>query len=355
MTSNAAAVRRPVEWGRMLRRFGTLIGFVILIGLLWWQKPDTFMTIPNWLNITRQVSILGVVAFTMTVVMVVGEFDLSVGAMASLVGIVAGTLFQQEQPMLLVIAVSLLVGILGGLVNGILVSYVGISAFVATLGTLTAFRGLALYISGGSSIFGRVVPEAFSDFGRQGIAISTVGEQTLSIPNLTILAVVTLVVVWIILTQTVMGRRLYAIGGNMEAARLAGVRVRMLRLTAFVLSGLGAAVAGLMLFSRLATAHPTQGEGLMLQAIAAVFLGMTMSEEGEPLVLGTLLGVLILGVLANGLTQLQIDTYIQQILTGVIIILAVTLSSLSRRRLRILDLFRRKPKSLSAAGEGESL
>jgi len=106
--------------------------------------------------------------------------------------------------------------------------------------------------------------------------------------------------------------------------------VRSLRLLAFVISGLGAAIAGLMLFSRLASANPTQGDGLMLRAIASVFLGMTMSEEGEPHVLGTLLGVLILGVLANGLTQLQIDTYVQQILTGGIIILAVTLSSLSR-------------------------
>jgi ribose transport system permease protein len=255
--------------------------------------------------------------------------------------------------MALVLGVSLLVGLLGGLINGILVSYVGISAFVATLGTLTAFRGLALYISGGSSIFGRVVPETFSDFGRGGIFIGDIGDQSLVIPNLTIVVVVTLIVVWVLLTQTVLGRRFYAIGGNMEAARLAGVRVRVLRLAAFAISGLGAAVAGLMLFSRLATAHPTQGEGLMLQAIAAVFLGMTMSEEGEPLVLGSLLGVLILGVLANGLTQLQIDTYIQQILTGVIIILAVTLSSLSHRRLRFLDMLRTRRRSTPEPGQGE--
>jgi ribose transport system permease protein len=138
-------------------------------------------------------------------------------------------------------------------------------------------------------------------------------------------------VVWVVLEQTVFGRRLYAVGGNKEASRLSGVRVRALRMSAFVVSGLGAAIAGIMLTSRLASANPKQGDVLMLSAIASVFLGMTMSEEGEPHVLGTLLGVLILGVLANGLTQMKVDSYIQQILTGVIIVLAVSVSSLSRR------------------------
>jgi len=219
----------------------------------------------------------------------------------------------------------------GGFLNGLLVAYAGISAFVATLGTLTIFGGLALYISGGNTIFGATIPEAFGEFGRRGLPLGTVGEQAISLPNLTIVAIIALVIVWVVLEQTVFGRRLYAVGGNKEAARLAGLSVRSLRLSAFVVSGLGAAIAGLMLASRLATANPKQGEPLMLNAIAAVFLGMTMSEDGEPHVLGTLLGVLMIGVLANGLTQLQIDTYIQQILTGAIIVLAVLLSSLSRR------------------------
>ncbi len=322
---------RRIQWTRLLRKFGTLIGFLIIVAFFSWQRPTTFMTMRNWLNITQQISILGVVAFTMTVVMVLNDFDLSVGTMASMVGIVAGMLFLDEQSIAVALGAGLAVGVLGGLLNGVLVSYIGISPFVATLGTLTMFNGLALYISGGTTIFGRAIPEAFSGFGRAGIPLGVIGRQEVKLPNLTIVALITLVIVWVILEQTVYGRRLYAIGGNMEAARLGGVRVRPLRLSAFIISGLGAAVAGLMLFSRLATANPTQGDGLMLKAIAAVFLGMTMSEEGEPHVLNTLLGVLILGVLANGLTQLQIDTYIQQILTGGIIVLAVTLSSLSRR------------------------
>lgn len=323
--------RRRIPWLHLLRRFGTLIGFVVIVAFFSWQKPTTFMSVRNWLNITQQVSILGVVACTMTVVMVLTDFDLSVGTMASLVGIVAGTLLRDGHSLGIALGLAVVVGMAGGLFNGILVSYMGISPFVATLGTLTMFNGLSLYISSGTTIFGRVIPTVLSDFGSGGIFLGTIDGQRVTLPNLTIVTLVVMVIVWLMLEQTAFGRRLYAIGGNMEAARLAGIRVRSLRLLAFVISGLGAALAGLMLFSRLASANPTQGDGLMLKAIAAVFLGMTMSEEGEPHVLGTLLGVLILGVLANGLTQLQIDTYVQQILTGGIIILAVTLSSLSRR------------------------
>jgi ribose transport system permease protein len=148
---------------------------------------------------------------------------------------------------------------------------------------------------------------------------------------MTLAALVVLVIVWVVLEQTAFGRRLYAIGGNAEAARLAGVKVRSLRLIAFSLTGLGAAVGGLMYASRVASANPTQGSGLMLDAIAAVFLGMTMSEEGEPRVLATLVGVLILGVLDNGLTQLSVDSYVRQILVGTIIVAAVAFSSFIRR------------------------
>jgi ribose transport system permease protein len=131
---------------------------------------------------------------------------------------------------------------------------------------------------------------------------------------------------WFVLEHTSYGRRLYAIGGNLEAARLAGVRVRLLRTSAFAITGLGAAGAGLMVASRVASANPTQGAGLMLDAIAAVFLGMTMSEEAEPRVLATLVGVLILAVLDNGLTQMTVDSYVREILVGAIILAAVALA-----------------------------
>lgn len=316
---------------RWLRRSGTLIGFLAVIVYFTLNIPNTFLTVPNWLNISQQISMLAVVAFTMTIVMVMGDFDLSVGSMASLAGIVAALLFRDSQPVFVGVAAALVVGLVGGLLNGLLVSYIGITPFVATLGTLTVFSGIAFLLSGGETIFGRDIPADFSGFARGGIPVGTVGERALLFPNLTIVALIVFIVVWVVLEQTAFGRRLYAIGGNVEAARLGGVRVRLLRLIAFMLTGVGAALAGLLYASRVASANPTQGAGLMLDAIAAVFLGMTLSEEGEPHVIGTLLGIAILGVLDNGLTQMRVDSYVREVLIGAIIIGAVTSSSLNRR------------------------
>jgi len=315
-----------------LKRYGTLIGVFVVILFFWINIPDTFMTARNWLNISQQVSMLAVVAFTMTIVMVMGDFDLSVGSMASLSGIVAALIFREHYPVWMGITLALFVGLAGGLLNGFLVSFIGILPFVATLGTLTIYSGFAFLISNGKTIFGADIPAEFSGFARSGLPLWQVGDQTLLLPWLTILAFSVLFLVWVLLEQTTFGRRLYAIGGNMEAARLAGVKVRILRFSAFGLTGLGAAFAGLMYASRVASANPTQGSGLMLDAIAAVFLGMTMSEEGEPHVLATFMGVLILGVLDNGLTQMAVDSYVRQILIGTIIVAAVATSSLGKIR-----------------------
>jgi ribose transport system permease protein len=336
-TSPSTQPQRRYSLGRILRTSGTLLGFLAIVLYFWVRIPNnTFMTLPNWLNISQQVSMLAVIAFTMTMVMVMGDYDLSVGSMASLAGVVAAFVFQQNKGAVestaLGVGAALTVGLMGGLINGVLVSLVGIAPFVATLGTLTIFSGVAFLVSGGETIFGRDIPATFSGFARGGIQIGMNGERPLLFPNLTILALIVLAIVWIVLEQTTYGRRLYAIGGNSEAARFSGVRVRTLRLSAFLLTGLGAAIGGLMYASRVASANPIQGAGLMLDAIAAVFLGMTMSEEGEPHVLGTLIGVLILGVLDNGLTQLSVDSYVREVLIGMIIIAAVTISSLSRRK-----------------------
>ncbi len=320
--------------GLLLRRYGTLIGFVVILAVFWASLPETFMTARNWLNITQQLSMLMVVASGMTIVMVMGDFDLSVGSAASLAGIVAGVLFAAGYPIWIVVPIALSIGAIGGAFNGMLVSFVGILPFVATLATLTMYSGAAFILSGGKTISGQAIPEGFSTFARTGIPLGEIGGVTLMLPNLTIVAVLVVLAVWVLLEQTTFGRRLYAIGGNVEAAYLAGVAVRRLKLIAFSLTGLGAAAAGIMYASRVASANPTQGSGLMLNAIAAVFLGMTMSEQGEPRILATVIGVLILGVLDNGLTQLSVDSYVRQVLVGSIILVAVAASSLSKHARR---------------------
>ncbi|MFK8080583.1 MAG: ABC transporter permease [Granulosicoccus sp.] len=309
-----------------LRQSGTLLGFALVIAFFAVQLPDTFLTARNLINISQQLSMLAVVAVTMTIVMVMNDFDLSVGSMASLAGIVAAIMFTAGFPVWVGLCAALLVGIAGGLFNGFLVSVVGILPFVATLGTLTVYSGAAFFISDGKTIYGRDIPEGFSGFARGGVVL---GDITL--PYLTITAGVVIFACWFVLEQTTFGRRLYAIGGNKEASHLAGIRVVRLRVIAFALTGLGAAGAGLMYAARVASANPTQGSGLMLDAIAAVFLGMTMSRQGEPRVLYTLVGVLILGVLDNGLTQMSVDSYVREMLVGLIVIVAVAIASLSKR------------------------
>lgn len=315
-----------------IRRYGTLIGFVAILVFFSVMLPGTFPTARNWLNITQQTSMLMVVAAGMTIVMVMGDFDLSVGSAASLAGIVAALMMAAGQPIWAAVAVALLVGLLGGAFNGAMVSLVGILPFIATLATMTMFSGIAFVVSGGKTISGRAIPEDFGNFARGGIPLGEWGGVAISLPNLSIIAIVVVLAVWVLLEQTTYGRRLYAIGGNMEAAHLSGIAVKRLRLIAFSLTGLAAAAGGLMYASRVASANPVQGSGLMLNAIAAVFLGTTMSRHGEPRILATVVGVIVLGVLDNGLTQMSVDSYVRQVLVGALILLAVAASSVTQGR-----------------------
>jgi ribose transport system permease protein len=315
-----------------LRQWGTFLGLLAIVLFFTWRLPETFPTAQNFLNISQQISMLAVAAFTMTIVMVMNDFDLSVGSTASLAGIVAAVLFAAGLPVWVGVSAALAVGLLGGAFNGFLVAYIGILPFIATLGTLTMFSGAAFMISDGKTIFGRDIPAEFSGFARFGIPLDAIGLEGAKLPLMTLAAVIVLLVVWLLLEQTTFGRRLYAIGGNRVAAELAGINTRRLRLMAFGLTGLGAAIAGLMYASRVASANPTQGAGLMLDAIAAVFLGMTMGREGEPRVLATLVGVLILGILDNGLTQMNVDSYVREILIGAIVVSAVAISAFGQPR-----------------------
>lgn len=315
----------------LIRRFAGLVGMIGIVLFFSLAKPETFPTLGNWLNISQQVSMLLVVAVAMTVVMAMGDFDLSVGAMASLAGVIAAVMFKAGFGMVPALGAALVAGLAAGVVNGALVSLGGLLPFVATLATMTVLSGAAFIISDGRTISGTDLPAAFGEFARSGIPLAMDGERVLRLPSLTIVAALVALVLWVVLEQTNYGRRLYAIGGNMEAARLAGVRVRLLRLTGFAFTGLGAAVAGLLYASRVASANPVQGDGLMLSAIAAVFLGQSLTESGQPRILATVAGVVVLGALDNGLTQMRVDSYVREVLVGVIILVAVGISALARR------------------------
>lgn len=307
----------------IIKTWGTLMGFFLLLIIFSSLRPDVFPSGRNLKNIIEQVATLAIVASGVTVVMITGDFDLSVGAIASLVGVVAALLMKSGLGTVLSILIALLLGTSAGLLNGVLIAYGGLSAFVGTLATMTAYGGVALLISKGTTIF--ALPENFRALGQGSIGF---------LPISVLIMAFTVFLVYILLEQTTYGRRLYAIGGNEEASFLSGIRTRRVRLIAFGISGFFASLGGIVLTSRLFSAHPQAGSPFMLNAAAAVFLGMTAFREGEANILGTLLGVFIIGVMGNGLNILGINTYVQSILTGAIIIFAVLLSSIAKKRQR---------------------
>lgn len=314
--SATAAV--PMRW---VRSAGTLLGFAGLFALFTVLRPDVFLTGANLRNVLEQVAVLAVVAAAQTVVMLAGDFDLSVGALASLSGVVAAALLTRGYPLWLALGAALLAGVVVGLVNGVLVAWLGLSAFVATLATMTSLGGLSLLTTSGTTIFR--LPDGFLVLGQ---------ERVVGVPVPVLVALVVGGVVWVLLTQTVYGRELHAVGGNAEVAAYSGINPRRVRLVAFVVCSVGAAIAGVVLASRLASAHPTAGDPLMLTSIAAVFIGMTVARTSVPNVPGSLLGVALLGVLANGLNLVGVSPYLQQVLTGLIIVAAVGLPKLVRGR-----------------------
>ncbi|NEK56405.1 ABC transporter permease [Geodermatophilus sabuli] len=304
----------------LLWQGGTLLALVVLVILFGALQPDAFLSFGNVRNILAQIAILAIIASAQTVVMVVGDFDLSVGVTATLAGATAAALMIDGWSIPLAIVAALVVGTLVGVVNGILVAYMNLSAFVATLATLTSVGGLAFIVTDGTTLFG--MPESFEVIG-QG--------RPLGLPLPIFFAVIVCVVVWLVLKFTTIGRRWYAVGGSAEVARLSGVNVRLARFLAFTVAGFVSAIGGIILVSRLASASATSANNYMLLAVAAVFLGMTVLRSGAANVGGTLVGVGIIGVMSNGLNIVGVSAYFQQVFTGLIIIAAVTLSALKSR------------------------
>lgn len=311
---------KPFDWVRVFRTYGTLIAGGLIAAAFSILSPDSFATIDNLINITRQIALLVIIATGATLVMSVGEFDLSIGTVASFGGVFAAILAVEGYPLAVAFLVPLVFAFVIGYMNGWIVTRFRLLSFVATLAMGTMIGGVNFWMTGGATVF-QDIPGGFRFLGQTMIG---------GVPLLSFIMLLVTVVFWYVMSHTTFGRKLYAIGGNEAASRIAGVNVRRYKNLAFALCSVLAAFTGMLLASRLGSAHPTGGEGLFLTAYAAVFLGMTTFRNGVPNVWGTFVGAAILGILANGLTILHVPSYMQDIITGCIIIAAILLQKLGR-------------------------
>ena len=305
-TMGFGAKLRAVGAGRL----GGLLALIVLVAVASFLS-DRFLTVANLLNVLRQVAIVGILALGMTFVILTAGIDLSIGSVLGLsVVIYAGLLENRGLPVS--IALGLLAGAAAGLVNGIGVAYAGIPAFIMTLGMLSFARGLGFIYTGGTPI--PILNETFYNFGN-GYALG------MPIPALVLIA--TLLVSAFVLGMTPFGRSVYGIGSNEEAARMSGVPVRRYQTIVYVISGGMAALAGVVYASQLGIGTPIAGQGYELDAIAAVVVGGTSLFGGKGSVWGTFIGTLIIGVLANTLNLNGVDPFVQQLVKGALIVVAV--------------------------------
>lgn len=293
--------------------YGTIIALILIIMLFGILNPRAFLSSTNFWNITRQMAILAVIALGATLIMCVSEFDLSVGNIASFSGVLSALLAINGIPFAISLLIATLISGILGLINGYIVTKFKVMSFIITLAMGRMIYGLTYWLSGGAIIFNDI-PQSFKFIGTAKIG---------KIPYLTILMIIISLIFVYITKYTAFGRKLYAIGGNERASKVAGVKVEFNKTMAFAISGLMAGFAGVLLASRVGSASPTAGDAYNLNAYATIFIGITLFKEGVPNILGTLVGVAIFTVLANGLTILQVPTFIQNILTGLIIIIAV--------------------------------
>lgn len=317
----AGQARRPgarPRWdtGTFISTYGTVVVLALIV-IVFALLSDRFLSMANLINVLRQVSTLAIVSTGLTIAIASGEFDLSVGMVASLAGIiVSGMMVRQELPVGIALAGALGVGVAFGTLNGALVTRARIPSLITTLGTSAVALGVNFAYARGDSIYGRM-PRLFSYIGQGFIG---------PIPFSVILALLIMALAYFMLNHTYTGRYIVATGGNITAARLSGIDVNRYRLYALLTCGVLAALGGIVLTSYLGTGQPTGAEPYTLDGLAAVFLGMTTIRPGRANVLGTLVGVLILGVVNNGLNLVGAPFYLQNIVRGGMLVASVSLA-----------------------------
>jgi ribose transport system permease protein len=309
----------------VLRRLsGRLLPFagLVAISLAVTLSTDRFLTLSNLLDVGRRVSVINIIALGMTFVIIAGGIDLSVGSIVALAGVAGTWSMTQGEPIAAGVAIGVVVGAVAGLLNGVLVGLLHIPPFVATLGTMGALRGLALYLTNGVTVT-EGVPGAFAQLA---------DGRLLGVPYPIVMLVPLAVLAHAVLIRTPFGRYCYALGGNREAAFLSGVPIPRVVIAVYVISGAAAGLAGMIDAARILTGNPTGGQEYELQVIAAAVIGGTSLQGGKGTILGATLGALLMAVLQNGGNLLGISPFVQRMVIGSLIIVAVGIDVWRERR-----------------------
>ncbi|HVW46344.1 MAG TPA: ABC transporter permease [Solirubrobacterales bacterium] len=324
--TSARAGHRPGHGlQRALTRYGLLVAFLIVIAVFGALKPSIFLTVENLKSVITIAAPLVILSVGLTVVLVMGDFDLSLGAMTGLGGAVAVVLMTEGTYFVFAIVVALLLAIAVGLTNGILVAYLRGSSFIITLALTNVLIGVELLFTDGKSI------TTGFERGYLNIAQTT---PLFGLNTQVYVAAVLALIVGLLLGKTEIGRYMYAVGNSPEAARLAGLRTRQLRTIGFIVVALSATVAGILLTSQAGGSTPQQGASYLLPAFAGAFLGSAVFKPGQFNVAGTVVGVLFLGTVQTGLTIMDFSTAVVNIVQGAILVAAILLSQFDRRNRR---------------------
>lgn len=315
MTNTTSDNRKKLLRKEWLIEQKSLIALLFLVVVVSFLNPN-FFTVDNLLNILRQTSVNAIIAVGMTLVILTAGIDLSVGSVLALCGAFAATLVAMEVPVLVAVPTALLAGAALGAISGIIIAKGKVQAFIATLVTMTLLRGVTMVYTDG-----RPISTGFTDTADTFAWFGT--GYALGIPVPVWLMVVVFAGAWYLLNHTRFGRYVYAVGGNESATRLSGINVDRVKIGVYAICGLLAALAGIIVTSRLSSAQPTAGMGYELDAIAAVVLGGTSLMGGKGRIMGTLIGALIIGFLNNALNLLDVSSYYQMIAKAVVILLAV--------------------------------
>ncbi|MFA9455339.1 ABC transporter permease [Halalkalibacter sp. AB-rgal2] len=307
-TNEAKSNKKLFKLNQEIILFLVLIGLIIFFSVM----STSFFTTGNFINITRQVAMLGIIAAGMAMVLLIGGIDLSVASNVALTSVSMGMLIAAGVNPFIAILIGISIGVLVGLINGLIITKVGIPALITTLGMLTIVRGVTFVITDGYPVFG--FPESIRWFGTGFV---------MGIPVPVIMMVLVFVLVYILLYKTYIGRHIYALGGNEEAAHLSGINTNKIQLMVYMMSGFFCSIAGLILLGRLNSGQPNALQGFELDVVTAVVLGGVSIFGGQGKLIGVILGVLIMGVLSNGLVILNVGEFYQMVIVGSVLIIAV--------------------------------